>query len=96
MRKSKTENLNQLIHLFLREQGLETPYNEYKLVSAWPEVVGQTISSYTGNIFIKNQILHVEIKSPALRQELLMRRTVLKDRLNQHVGAQVITDIAFH
>ena len=96
MRKSETENLNQLIHLFLREQGLETPYNEYKLVSAWPEVVGQAISSYTGNIFIKNQILHVEIKSPALRQELLMRRTVLKDRLNQHVGAQVITDIAFH
>ncbi len=96
MRKNKTENLNQLIHLFLREQGLETPYNEYKLVSAWPEVVGQAISSYTGNIFIKNQILHVEIKSPALRQELLMRRTVLKDRLNQHVGAQVITDIAFH
>lgn len=96
MKRSKTESLDQLIHVFLREQGLETPYNEYRLVKAWPEVVGETISSYTGNIYIKCQVLHVEIKSPALRQELLMRRSLLKDRLNNHVGAQVITDIAFH
>lgn len=96
MRKSKTESLQDLVHIFLREQGLETPYNEYKLVNSWSEVVGPTISSYTGNIFIKNQVLHVEIKSPALRQELLMGRTLLKDRLNKHVGAQVITDISFH
>ncbi|MBR4366891.1 MAG: DUF721 domain-containing protein [Bacteroidaceae bacterium] len=96
MKRSKTESLEQLIHVFLREQGLETPYNEYKLVNAWPEVVGDVISSYTGNIFIKSQVLHVEIKSPALRQELLMRRSLLKDKLNNHVGAQVITDIAFH
>jgi predicted nucleic acid-binding Zn ribbon protein len=96
MKRSKTESLDQLIHVFLREQGLETPYNEYKLVNAWPEVVGDVISSYTGNIFIKSQVLHVEIKSPALRQELLMRRSLLKDKLNNHVGAQVITDITFH
>ena len=96
MKRSKTDSLDQLIHVFLREQGLETPYNEYKLVNAWPEVVGDVISSYTGNIFIKSQVLHVEIKSPALRQELLMRRSLLKDKLNNHVGAQVITDIAFH
>ncbi len=96
MKRSNTESLEQLIHVFLREQGLETPYNEYKLVNAWPEIVGEVISSYTGNIYIKNQILHVDIKSPALRQELLMRRSSLKDKLNNHVGAQVITDIAFH
>ncbi|MBR3454781.1 MAG: DUF721 domain-containing protein [Bacteroidaceae bacterium] len=96
MKRSNTESLEQLIHVFLREQGLETPYNEYKLVNAWPEIVGEVISSYTGNIYIKNQILHVDIKSPALRQELLMRRSSLKDKLNKHVGAQVITDIAFH
>ena len=96
MKRSKTDSLDQLIHVFLREQGLETPYNEYKLVNAWPEVVGDVISSYTGNIFIKSQVLHVEIKSPALRQELLMRRSLLKDKLNNHVGAQVITDITFH
>lgn len=96
MRRSNTENITHLLRVFLREQGLETPYNEYKLVNAWPTVVGQAIASYTGNIYIRNQILFVEIKSPALRQELLMQRTELKNRLNQHVGAQVITDIAFH
>ena len=84
MKRSNTESLEQLIHVFLREQGLETPYNEYKLVNAWPEIVGEVISSYTGNIYIKNQILHVDIKSPALRQELLMRRSSLKDKLNKH------------
>ncbi|MBP3213447.1 MAG: DUF721 domain-containing protein [Bacteroidaceae bacterium] len=96
MRKSNTERIDVVIHQFLRINGIETPYNQWRLVQAWPEVMGKVIERYTGNIFIKNQTLHVQITSPAVRQNLLMEHRSLARRLNEYVGAQVIEDIHFY
>ena len=81
---------------FLRLNGLETPYNQHRLIQAWPEVMGKGIQRYTANIFIKNQTLHVKITSPAVKQNLLMEHRALAQRLNEHIGAQVIEDINFY
>ena len=32
MRKQQAEKIDNVVHRFLREEGLETPYNEYRLV----------------------------------------------------------------
>ena len=66
-----------------------------KVWSAWPEVLGPTIASYTRELYIKNQVLYVHLASAALRQELMMGRELLVRNLNRHVGAQVITNIIF-
>ena len=95
MRKRNTEQIGDVIHQFLRQSGIETPYNQYRLVEAWPAVMGEGIQRYTGNIFIRNQTLHVQITSPAVKQNLMMERRSLARRLNEHVGAQVIEDIRF-
>ena len=96
MRKSNTERMDDLIRQFMRINGIETPYNQYKLVQAWPVVMGKVIAKYTGEIFIKNQTLHVQITSPAVKQNLMMEHRALAQKLNQHVGAQVIEDIHFY
>ncbi|MBQ9362855.1 MAG: DUF721 domain-containing protein [Bacteroidaceae bacterium] len=96
MRKSNTESIGKVIQQFLREEGLETPYNQFKLLKALEEVLGQGISHYIGNTFIKNQTLHIEIKSPILRQELTLGRTAIASKLNAAVGTQVIADIRFY
>lgn len=80
----------------MRINGIETPYNQYRLIQAWPIVMGELIQRYTGEIFIKNQTLHVQITSPAIKQNLLMEHRSLAHRLNEHVGAQVIEDIHFY
>ncbi|MCQ2112833.1 MAG: DUF721 domain-containing protein [Bacteroidaceae bacterium] len=96
MRRSKAQPLTDILHEFLRTEGLETPLNQHRLISAWPEVMGEAINKYTGEIFIQNQTLHVKIKSAPLKQDLMMGRESLVKQLNEHVGAQVITDIVFH
>jgi len=96
MRKNNTQTIGAVLREVLRQEGLETPLNQHRLVDAWPEVMGRQISKYTGNIFIQNQTLHVQIRSSVLRQELAMGRAQLVRRLNEHVGAQVITDIRFY
>ena len=96
MRKSNTESIGTLLQRFLREEGLETPLNQHRLIRSWQDVLGQGIMRYTGDIFIRNQTLHVQIRSSVLKQDLMMSRANLVKRLNDHVGAQVITDIQFY
>jgi len=96
MKRRNAEVLGNLVRQLLREEGLETPYNEYRLIKSWKDVVGDVIDKYTGGMRIYNQTLHVDVKSSVMRQELYMMRSQLVKRLNERVGAQVITDIQFH
>lgn len=95
MRRKKAEQVGVLVREFLRTEGLETPYNEYRLVESWAEVMGQGIANYTGEVVIRNRVLYVQLKSSVLRQELSMNRKRLVQKLNEHVGAQVIDNIVF-
>ena len=80
---------------FLRSEGLETPLLEHRIINAWPAVMGDTISRYTTDIYIKNSILWVKLKSPALKQNLLMMHGDITRKLNAYVKSQVITDVHF-
>lgn len=95
MKRNNAEQIGKLIQQFLRQESLESPLNEQRLLSAWSEVLGPTIASYTGEMYIRNQILYVHLTSAALRQELMMGRDLLVRNLNTHVGATVITNIIF-
>lgn len=95
MKRDNTELLGDVLRRFLRQEGLETPLNEYRLVDAWKDVVGPTITRYTMNLYIRNQVLYVHLSSSVVRQELLMARSMLVRNLNARVGSQVIVDIVF-
>ena len=96
MERKQSEPIGNLIQQFLRINGLETPYNEHRIVEAWPAVMGTIISQYTKEVFVKNRVLHVKVTSPAIKQNLMMERKNLVQRLNQYVDAQVIEDIHFY
>ena len=95
MRQQKAENIGLLVRQFLREEGLETPYNEYRLIQSWSEVMGETIARYTRDLQIRNRVLYVRLTSSVVRNELMIGRRSFVQRLNQHVGAQVIENIIF-
>ena len=95
MFRQKVESLRDVLLRNLREQGLETPLLQKRLVEAWPQVVGPVIARYTLNTYIYNQTLFVRLSNPALRSDLSMMRGELVKKLNDVVGEQVITDIRF-
>ena len=96
MKRNNTEQIGDILRQFLRQEGLESPINEYRLLESWKNVVGPAIARYTSNLYIKNQTLHVHLTSSVLRQELMMGRELLIRNLNKTVGSQVIVDISFH
>ena len=95
MFKREVLPIDKIVNLFLRQNGLETPLLQKRLVDAWDSMAGKTIARYTEDKFIRNQVLYVKISSPALRSDLSMIRTELVNKLNQHVGARIIIDIKF-
>lgn len=96
MFRQEVLSLDDILSKCLRENGLETPMLQTRLIDSWEEIAGKGVARYSGEKFIRNQTLHVKITSPALRSELSMMRTELVNRLNQHVGAHIITDIRFY
>ncbi len=95
MFKREVLPIDKIVNMFLRQNGLETPLLQKRLVDAWDSMAGKTIARYTEDKFIRNQVLYVKISSPALRSDLSMIRTELVNKLNQHVGARIIIDIKF-
>lgn len=95
MFKRNIESLKDILLRNLREQGLETPLMQKRLVEAWSEVAGPVVARYTLNTYIYNQTLFVRLSNPALRSDLSMMRGELVKKLNDVVGEQVITDIRF-
>ena len=94
MKHSEAKSIGSLIAEILRENGLEKPLMERRIIAAWPEVLGPTIARYTGEISIQNGVLFVHIQSAPLRQELFNCRFQLVKKLQEAVGCDgVIQDI---
>ena len=93
MFRREVKPLGEILMKLLRDEGLETPLQQKGLLDAWATVAGPMVARYTTEKFIKNQTLLVKITNPALRHDLTMMRTQLVRRLNEQVGALVITDI---
>ncbi len=96
MFRRKVEPLSDILNKFLRDEGIETPLLQRRVINSWDEVVGKTVVRYTGEKYIKGQTLYVKIINPALRQDLTMMRSQIVKRLNQKVGSFVISDIRIY
>lgn len=93
MKKGKSIAIQEVLWQFLRQEGLETPLYQHRLLSTWQEVLPPAFKPYIKEARISNQTLVVQITSPAVKQELLLQRKKIVQQINEKLGAQVITDI---
>ncbi len=96
MFKRDVKPIGDILNRLLREEGLETPLLQKRLIDAWSDVMGPVIAGYTSGLFIKNQILFVHLLNPALRADLSMQKKQIVSKLNMVVKSQVIVDIRFN
>lgn len=93
MFRREVKSVADVLQQLLREEGLETPLQQKRLIDSWETVTGRIVARYTTEMFIQNQTLYVKIVNPALRQDLAMMRQQLVKRLNEQVGSFIISDI---
>jgi predicted nucleic acid-binding Zn ribbon protein len=93
MRRSKTISLAEALNDYIKEMNFGEKLSEVGVISSWEEIVGKAISSRTTKIYIRDHILYVHLNSSVVRNELLMLREVLKEKLNQKAGSEVVKEI---
>jgi predicted nucleic acid-binding Zn ribbon protein len=93
MRRSKTVTLAEALKDYIKEMNLEGKLLEVNIINSWEEVVGKAIASRTSNVRIKDNILYVKLTSSVARNELLMLKEALREKLNQRAGRELIKEI---
>ncbi len=96
MFRVKPQSIGEILGQTMRDEGLEMPLLQKRVIDAWEETAGKAVAKYTQEKSIRNQTLFVKISNPALRSDLMMRRTELVNSLNEKVGSFVISDIRFY
>lgn len=95
MRKSNTQRLSDVLKNYVHENKMERKLSELDLIKSWETVMGKTVARYTGNLYIRNSTLFVEVTSPVVRTELLMMREEIRVRLNEVAGEEMVKTIVF-
>jgi predicted nucleic acid-binding Zn ribbon protein len=93
MRRSKTISLAEAVKDYINEMNLSGKLSEASVINSWEGIVGKAISSRTTRIYIKDKILYVHLNSSVVRNELLMLRETLREKLNEKAGSEVLKDI---
>jgi predicted nucleic acid-binding Zn ribbon protein len=93
MRRSKTISLAEAIEDYIKEMNLGPKLKEISLIDSWEKMVGKAISSRISRVHIKDKVLFVHLKSSIVKNELMMIREALKEKLNNQAGEEVIKEI---
>ena len=95
MRRTETQKLSDVIKEYLKENHLDKKLNTARVSAHWEELMGKFISSNTSNIFIKEKTLFLKLKSPALKNELLMTKGKIISMMNRKMEGNYIEKIVF-
>ncbi len=94
MKRSNTQTLSEVLNdFFIENPSVAEKLAENRLINAWETTLGNAVSRYTENLYIRNKILYVYLSSAVLRNELSMCRTDLIVKLNKEAGRDVINQI---
>lgn len=93
MKRAEEESIGDLLNQFLKINQLENHVYEVKIAEVWQEVLGDAITRETERIHLWSGSLFVCLKSPALKHELIMRRSTIARQLNEKLGSDVIKQV---
>ena len=95
MRRSNTQKLSDVLKDYIKQNKLDKKLDELDVLASWEELFGPTVAKYTESLKIEKGTLFVKTSSPALRNELMMMKEEIRNRLNEKAGQEIIRQIIF-
>jgi predicted nucleic acid-binding Zn ribbon protein len=93
MRKSNTQPIVNVIREYLKEMNIDQKLKEVGIVSQWEKLMGKTVAIRTSQIYIRNHILYIHVTSSVLKNELLMMRQAIIEKINEEAGERIVEQI---
>lgn len=95
MRKANDKSLKEAIEQMLNVYKIKRRYDETAIVSAWPDLVGKSVANRTKELFIKDKRLFLRIESSVIKNELLMMRNQIIQKINDDAKTELVVEIVF-
>lgn len=93
MKKKNDLTLQDAMQDMLKEYRLKPQFDETRVKMLWEKIMGKTIATYTSNIAVRKNVLHLTILSAPLKHELSFAKEKIKTRLNEEMGEEYIKDV---
>ncbi len=95
MRKANDKTLKEAIEQMLQVYKIKRRYDETGIKTSWPELVGKSVANRTKEIYIHDKKLFLRIESSVIKNELIMMRTQIIEKINTDADSLLIEDIIF-
>ena len=86
-------SIGDAINKFLKKSRLNTGIQSLKIEQIWETMMGKTIAKYTDKIQIVNKTLFIRTNVGPLKQELMYQKEIIKTRVNEALGEDVINEV---
>lgn len=91
--RGNEQNMKDAIENLLQSYRLKGKVNEKRLVEAWQQLMGKTISQHTRNLYIREKKLILTIDSAPLKQELSFAKDKIIELVNERLGEKVVEEV---
>lgn len=91
--RRQPEQMADLLQQVLQGTKIGQGLDERHAVNACYELLGEAISVYINDAFVKNGTLYLKLNSAPLRHELYMSKDKLIKQINEKTGVAILHDI---
>ena len=92
---NQPRSLGAVLSDLVERYGYRERLDAARAVEAWPVLAGEGITAVTEQVWMRDGVLHVKIRSAAWRHQLQFQRAQWRDRLNAHLGGEVVDEVVF-
>jgi hypothetical protein len=93
--RSNDKSLKEAIEQMLQVYKIKRRFDETAVVAAWPRFVGKSVANRTKELFIHDKKLFLRIESSVIKNELVLMRTQIINKINEEAKSVLIEDIVF-
>ncbi|TNE53053.1 MAG: DUF721 domain-containing protein [Bacteroidetes bacterium] len=94
-REQEERSLGDVITRIMKAYQLDDKMIEMDVLARWEELMGRAVAVRTKKISIRNGVLHLELDSSVMREELMYGKSIIIQRINETAGKELIRDVWF-
>jgi len=95
MRKANDKSLKDAIEQMMQVYKIKRKFDETGIIASWPNLVGKSVANRTKELFIHDKKLFLRIESSVIKNELMMIRSQIIEKINNEAKSLLIEEIIF-
>lgn len=95
MRKANDKSIKEAIEQMMQVYKIKRKFDETAIIAHWPNIVGKAVASRTKEIFVLDKKLFLRIESSVIKNELMVIRDQIIERINTEANTLLIQEVIF-